>query len=199
MDHPKLSIDKSQSGRVDNNASRAQASVAEVRMKKCIFLVVFASIALSAFGFDFRQTSWNMSLQEVIASEVGLQYSIDSSNADPRRTAIQYHVVVNGFRGWLTYHFYNDKLVMATYQFLDSSDFLAYHSVRTSIEQKYGKPTSSSARGGMWQTDRTVLICEFQRSSDPESKGDICLVYYFDRKYWISLGKKQQQEDSSNF
>ena len=168
-------------------------------MKKYAVMLLFSCVTLSLFAFDFRKTDWGMSMNSVIASESGLDYAIDNSSKDPHRTAVRFDIVVNGHNGWLMYQFYDDHLIFANYQFPDGSDFLVFNDISKSINDKYGKPVSSSSRGSMWQTDRSVIICEFQKASDPSSRGNNCLVYSFDRTYFTKMKQQQKTENESNF
>ena len=88
--------------------------------------------------FDFRQTRWGMTLNEVMKSEtIKLQYQTEKQ--------LGYFTELANRQCALMYFFNEDKLYMASYMFLqqhvNKNDYIDdYNTIKDLLMLKYGKP-----------------------------------------------------------
>lgn len=106
-----------------------------------IWVFCFWAANVWAAGFDFRDTRWGMSMQEVKATESGKVWKEEDG-------FLGYLETVAGFSTVLIYVFVEDRLVRARYDFTqrhsNKNEYLAdYETIKQILLKKYGKPDSN--------------------------------------------------------
>ncbi len=152
-----------------------------------ISLIIAASSQLSlSYGqdFDFRNTRWGMSKEQVVASE-------RDTPVEKSEKYIKYKTKVLNINVDLQYFFVEDKLIVASYTldeiYLNSKRYKSTHNIfEKALIAKFGEPNrkitdwrddtykKSSSRWGLaiglghveyfatWKTERTAIRCSLK-------------------------------------
>ncbi|MGA2639406.1 MAG: hypothetical protein ABSG21_00725 [Spirochaetia bacterium] len=123
-------------------------------MKRVFVVFAFLFLAYSSFALEFRNTSWLMTGEEVIASEAG---SVVSYLSLPGQQQIVFRTFVNGFPATITYVLENNKLLSASYTFKKDLDRKAFDSMKQELISKNGKPAFEKESLVGWRLDRTEI------------------------------------------
>ena len=153
----------------------------------CVIAAALAFLAMSAFGQDFRKTSWGMSVEDVVSAESDLQFSQMDGTSNTMLTS---HVEVMGHSGILNYIFESDKLVIAQYKFDDDDDMRTYNEVLGVLTDKYGQPADSGDAIVRWKLPRTYISLSF--------KDNLCRVDYADQG-WVADAKEKRKPEFDSF
>ena len=119
-----------------------------------LILLVITSLSLTILAkeqvFDFRQTNWGMSMEQVKASEYN--YPVFEDN-----TILNYYVAINEKDFICSYRFLNNKLYdikcVFNEQYINKSLYIDhYEELKEIFIKKYGKPKFDEYRG-KWGND----------------------------------------------
>ena len=126
-------------------------------MKAKLIALAFALVALESFTFDFRNTSWFMSQEQVVASESDTQYT-ESDSEDGIHT-VMYDVQVEESYGFLAYYFMDGKLVAGQYLLFGTEEEVAkiFEESVDFLKTKYGKPNDITESEANWYLERTRI------------------------------------------
>ena len=194
----------------------------KIKMKKIIiplFIIVYLVLVSFACGdeFDFRQTKWGMTQQQVIKSENGTPIAHDNNN-------IYYETRVLGRSILLSYEFINNNLIRTVYSNKDIhtnlNEFISdYEAFKEVISKKYGEPKLAKtmwknelykndpenyglavsvghlAFGSIWETDRT----DIQSTLSSANFKITHLVVYTGKDMKKVIESKESQEAENNF
>ena len=116
--------------------------------------MAFLFLACNAFALEFRNTSWLMSKEEVIASETG---RIVSELSLPGQQQVVFRALVNGFPATITYLLENDKLLSASYTFKRDLERVAFDAMKRELTGANGKPTFEKPDLLGWRLQRTEI------------------------------------------
>ncbi len=124
-------------------------------MKKGIIVFALLSIAAGAAGaLEFRNTTWLMTKDQVIASETGRVVSVVDL-AGQQQVVVR--SVVDGFSATITYTLENDKLLSASCSFRKDQDSAAFSAMRRDLIGRNGKPTFEKPALIGWTLDKTEI------------------------------------------
>ena len=123
-------------------------------MKKAFTAIAFLILAFNVFALEFRNTSWLMTKDEVIASETG---RIVSELNLPGQHQVVFRTLVNGFPATITYLLEDDKLLSASYTFKRDLDRAAFDAMKQELTGKNGKPTFEKENLLGWRLQRTEI------------------------------------------
>jgi hypothetical protein len=123
-------------------------------LKKATIVTVFLILASGSFALEFRNTSWLMSREQVIASETGPAVS---ELKLPGLQQITFRAIVSGFPATIIYLLKNDQLRSASYTFKRDSDRRAFDSVKQDLTSRNGKPTFERENLVGWRTIKTEI------------------------------------------
>jgi hypothetical protein len=120
---------------------------------------LFSALALllaagACFGLEFRNTTWLMSRDEVIASEPGKVVAESSLRG---RQQVVYRALVNGFAATITYLLENDKLLSATCSFRKDADRRAFDAMKLDMIHRDGSPAFEHEDLVGWRLERTEI------------------------------------------
>ncbi|WP_234734553.1 hypothetical protein [Tellurirhabdus bombi] len=160
----------------------------------CALLLVIGLASFRQKNYDFRQTSWNMTKEQVIASEKA------GKRIDLGKDRIRYTgIVLAGDTFSVDYDFERGKLVRANYNYrpysIEQKECMtAYLDLEKVLSQKYGKPLEhldlkalkKSAPGQeyaldlfdfsyllkAWEQPRTIIALSYVETA----KQDSCVV-----------------------
>jgi len=129
-----------------------------MKKKVLLFLMLFAlylslvQICVYADDYHFRNTKWQMSVEEVMAAEG--TYPIYDTNEPPLH-AIGYKDNVMGKNVYITYSLLNNKLWKTMYilneKYTNSNLYISdYKAFQRILIEEYGKPTSEDI---IWKND----------------------------------------------
>jgi len=123
-------------------------------LKRVFVIFTFLLLAYSSFALEFRNTSWLMTGEEVIASEAG---RVVSDLSLPGQQQIVFQTLVNGFPATITYILENDKLLSASCTFKRDLDRRAFESMKQDLTVKNGKPAFEQENLVGWRLERTEI------------------------------------------
>lgn len=125
-----------------------------MRLKKSIIVFVALSFACSCFALEFRNTSWLMTKNQVIASESGRELSELSVDGQQR---IVFGSVVNGFTAEITYILENDRLLSASYNFKKDASRAAFDAMKRELTKSNGAPSFDKGNIIGWRLEKTEI------------------------------------------
>lgn len=142
--------------------------------------VVLGLLALagSAFAQEFRNTSWLMSKEEVIASEAGREVS--ETNLGNHQQQVVFQSYVDGFKVTITYLLQDDELLSASYTFLRDRDRLAFVAMEQDIRTKNGAPAFEKDDLVGWRLAKTEIALA-------HLKDGTTYVAYWEKAYFARL------------
>jgi hypothetical protein len=123
-------------------------------LKRASVVFVFLFLAYSSFALEFRNTSWLMTKEEVIASESG---GVVSELSLPGEQQIVFRTLVNGFPATITYLLENDKLLSASCTFKRDLGRKAFDSMKKDLIDQNGKPAFEKENLVGWRLERTEI------------------------------------------
>jgi hypothetical protein len=124
-------------------------------LKKAFIVLSFFFIAASTtFALEFRNTSWLMTREQVIAAETGRVVSIVDA---PGQQQIVVRTVVSGFNATVTYTLENDKLLSASCSFKKDRDSAAFDAVKQDLVRKNGAPAFEKPGLMGWSLEQTEI------------------------------------------
>ena len=123
-------------------------------LKRAIIFLALLSLAYGSFALEFRNTSWLMTREEVIASETG---RIVSELSLPGQEQIVFQALVNGFTATITYILENDKLLSASYTFKKDVDRNAFASMKKDLINQNGPPAFEREDLIGWRLEKTEI------------------------------------------
>jgi hypothetical protein len=167
--------------------------------------------------YDFRQTRWGMSHNEVLASE-------EIEPVEKSDNLIRYNTEVLGKNVDLLYSFVDDKLIGASYR-LNDNYLVSDHFIRTysefqkALREKYGQPkednitwvnnlyrNAESRRGlalslghviyeSAWETTNTTINCSLRE----QNYNVLCQVEYLSKEFNYLMKFAQQEKKTDPF
>ena len=158
-------------------------------MKKTFTAFAFLILAFNAFALEFRNTSWLMTKEEVIASETG---RIVSELNLPGQHQVVFRTLVNGFPATITYLLENDKLLSASCTFKRDLDRAAFDAMKQELTRKNGKPTFEKENLAGWRLPRT----EIALAHLPDGTS---YAAYWEKTYFARLNNLQGTGGSAKF
>jgi len=123
-------------------------------IKRVVVVSAFLLVAYGSFALEFRNTSWLMTKEEVIASESG---RVISELSLPGQQQIVFQTLVHGFPATITYILENDKLLSASYSFKRDLDCKAFDSMKQELISQNGNPTFEKENLVGWRLQRTEI------------------------------------------
>jgi hypothetical protein len=123
-------------------------------LKKVFIASAILFLSCNAFALEFRNTSWLMSKEEVIASETS---RIVSELSLPGQQQVVFRTLVNGFPATITYLLEDDKLLSASCTFKRDLDRAAFEAMKQDLTIKNGKPTFEKENLLGWRLQRTEI------------------------------------------
>jgi len=116
-----------------------------------ILIIIISTLALFAeeAKYDFRETTWGMSKEQVKATEDGKPGIEDD-------TSLAYKATINGKEFACAYSFLEDKLYAGGYIFIgehtnENLYIEDYEDIKETLTKKYGKPKTEMP--GLWNND----------------------------------------------
>jgi hypothetical protein len=120
-----------------------------------LFIILTLCFVVFADGNDFRNTTWGMNKSEVLQSEEGQPFK-GSISYKILGDGLAFKVKVLNYNTILQYDFNDDKLVTASYVFIDSLKLAQmlgndpfkyytdqYQEIKKALAEKYGEPIES--------------------------------------------------------
>jgi hypothetical protein len=158
-------------------------------LKKAFTAFAFLILASNAFALEFRNTSWLMTKDEVIASETG---RIVSELNLPGQHQVVFRTLVNGFPATITYLLEDDKLLSASYTFKRDLDRAAFDAMKRELTVKNGNPTFEKENLLGWRLLRT----EIALAHLPDGTS---YAAYWEKTYFARLNNLQGIGGSAKF
>lgn len=119
-------------------------------MKRTAFLAALVLVGTCAFA-QFRNTTWGMSVEQVIEIE-GDDFTAHE-DSDPDREQLWYRRELLDFRATVIFTFNSGELYSASYSLPD----IAWHRTSTALEQRFGRPTTRHHREWSWNDSGTMI------------------------------------------
>jgi hypothetical protein len=151
-----------------------------LRITVAAILFIFSTSA--SFGMDFRNTSWQMSRGDVIASEIGRPIS-ETNVANQQE--IVYTIFINDVAGKITYLLKNDRLLSASYSFKNDQSMQVFNIMNKELINKYGKPNFQSGKLVVWRLEKT----EIALTHLPDNT---CYVAYWEKAYFAQTNQMSE-------
>ncbi|MCX5841389.1 MAG: hypothetical protein NTY16_08060 [Deltaproteobacteria bacterium] len=148
-------------------------------MKRTLTAVLFILAAISSSGLEFRNTSWQMNRDQVVASEQGCIVSEINVSGQQQ---IVYKAYVNGYAGNITYVLENDKLLSASYRFKNDHHMEIYNYMNAELLDRYGKPSMQTGKLVVWRLENT----EIALAHLPDNT---CYVAYWEKNYFAQMSQ----------
>jgi hypothetical protein len=124
-------------------------------LKKAFIVLALISLAAgSVCALEFRNTTWLMTKEQVIASETGHIVSVVDV---PGQQQIVVRSPVNGFPATITYTLENNKLVSASCSFRKDRDSTAFTAMRQELARRNGAPAFEKPALIGWTLDKTEI------------------------------------------
>lgn len=173
-------------------------------MKNLLLVLVLASVASICHG-QFRNTTWGMSLDEVVAAEGAGEISHGRENGR-ERTIMSFTRRLLGYQTAVSFHFYDGdsfffhygELRTARYQIYSSREDDAYAEVYSALLERFGSPDHTQDSRTIWVEGRT----EISLSEWPDLGWFMAppiLVTYTDTVWRAQRLEAQRKEDASAF
>jgi hypothetical protein len=146
-------------------------------LKRVVFAFAFLTVAYASFALEFRNTSWLMSKEEVIASEGGRV--ISELNLLGQQQVV-FRALVHGFPATITYILENDKLLSASYTFKKDTDLEAYDAMKQELTTQNGSPSFEKEYLVGWRLLKTEIALAHLRDGSS-------YVAYWEKSYFARI------------
>jgi hypothetical protein len=123
-------------------------------LKRAFIAAAVLLLSCNAFALEFRNTSWLMSREEVVASETS---RIVSELSLPGQQQVVFRTLVNGFPATITYLLEDDKLLSASCTFKKDVNREAFEAMKRELTAKNGSPTFEKESLLGWRLQRTEI------------------------------------------
>ena len=147
-------------------------------VRRASFVLALLLIAGSAFAQEFRNTTWLMSKDQVLASES--THEISETNLGNHQQQVVFKSYVNGFAVTITYLLQNDELLSASYTFRRDMDRTAFVAMEQDIQSKNGAPAFERDDLIGWRLARTEIALA-------HLKDGTTYVAYWEKTYFARL------------
>ena len=148
-------------------------------MKKLAFIVLLILATVCCFPIDFRNTSWQMNQDQVIASEQDRAVSETSFSGQEQ---IVYKTYKDGFPCNIIYTLDNDKLHSASYSFKNDQSMQIFKQLSQELLGQYGKPSFQTESLVVWRLQDT----EIALAHLPDKT---CYVAYWEKAYFAQMNQ----------
>jgi hypothetical protein len=146
-------------------------------LKKAFFVTILLLVAFTSFALEFRNTSWLMSKEEVIASESG---RVVSELSLPGQQQVVFRALVHGFPATITYILENDKLLSASYTFKRDVDLEAFNAMKEDLVSQNGPPAFEKENLAGWRLLKTEIALA-------HLKDGTSYVAYWEKAYFARI------------
>lgn len=139
------------------------------------FLVVLAG---SASAQEFRNTSWHMSKDQVLASEGARLVSDQDLKGNQEQVVFQSYLA--GYPVTITYLLEDDALLSASYTFRRDSDHAAWNVVKQDLQSRNGPPSFERENLAGWRLAKTEIALA-------HLKDGTTYVAYWEKTYFARM------------
>ena len=151
-------------------------------MKRTIAAILFILSTFACFALEFRNTSWQMTRENVIASELGR--AISETNVEGQQQIV-YRTHKNEFVGNITYMLEKNRLLSASYSFKNDKAMQVFNIMNKELANQYGKPYFQAGKLVVWRLEHT----EIALTHLPDNT---CYVAYWEKAYFALMNNKNE-------
>lgn len=146
---------------------------------RTVATILFILSAFSASAVEFRNTTWQMSADQVIASEQG---STPSETRASGQVQLVYKTYMDGIAGAITYTLEDDRLVSASYSFKNDRALHVFTRMSKDLQNRHGKPAFQTAKLAVWRLEKT----EIALTHLPDNT---CYAAYWEKGYFAQMNQ----------
>ncbi len=146
-------------------------------MRTAVVTFTLLLVGYASFALEFRNTSWLMSKEQVIASEK--ERVVSELNLSGQQQIV-FRTIVYGFSATLTYLLENDKLLCASYNFRKDPTGKIFSRLSQELTTQYGEPVFEREDLAGWRLEKT----EIALAHLPDGT---CYAAYWEKTYFARL------------